>query len=81
MDKLVNGIMKGLDYFNMTEYLTRMIYQPEDLQKEFKKEKRRIDEMFDMTSSQIRNRRELLKTLGDLIEHEEVERRSTVIKN
>jgi len=81
MDKLVNGIMKGLDYFNMTEYLTRMIYQPEDLQKEFKKEKRRIDEMFDMTSSQIRNRRELLKTLGDLIEHEEVERRSTVITN
>jgi len=81
MDKIVNGIMKGLDYFNMKEYLTRMIYQPEDLQKEFKKEKKRIDEMFDMSASQIRNRRELLKTLGDLIEHEEVERRSTVITN
>jgi len=77
MDKIVNGIMRGLDYINMREYLTRMIYQPEDLQKEFNKEKRRVNEMFEMTESQIKNRKLLIKELENLVEFDDI--RKTVI--
>lgn len=80
MDTIVNGIMKGLDYLNMREYLSRMVYNPENLRMDFEKEKRRINQMHEITESQIRNRKTLLKELENLVEFEDIKNRETYIK-
>jgi len=79
MDILVNGIMKGLDYINVGNYLRNQVYKSEDFKREFKKEKNRVDEIFKLTESQIKNRRELLKELENLVEFEDIKNRETVL--
>jgi len=79
MDKIVNGVMRSLEYLKVREYLSRMIYQPEDIQKEFNKEKQRINDMFENTESQIKNRIRLIKTLEKLVESDHITTKDTVI--
>lgn len=79
MDMLVNGIIKCLDYINWGDYLRNQIYKPEDLNKEFKMKKKRIDERLKLTESQIRNRIEMLKELENLVEFDDIKNKETVL--
>jgi hypothetical protein len=81
MDMLINGIMKGLNYMNLGDYLRNQIYRPEDLEKEFKLKKRRIDERIKLTESQIQNRIEMLKELENLVEFDDIKHRETLLLN
>lgn len=81
MDMLVNGIMRGLDYMNWGDYLRNQIYKPDDLKKEFKMKKNRIDERLKLTESQIRNRIEMLKELENLVEFDDIKNRETILIN
>ena len=81
MDMLVNGIMRSLDFMNWGDYLRNQIYRPEDLEKEFKLKKHRIDERIKLTESQIRNRLEMLKELENLVEFDDIKHRETVLIN
>lgn len=81
MDMLVNGIMKGLDYMHLGDYLRNQIYRPDDLKKEFKMKKNRIDERLKLTESQIRNRIEMLKELENLVEFDDIKNKQTILIN